>query len=85
MDPHGHPDPTTMINRGRYNPLEEWPRRQVQYLEGGPKPGTFFRDLQGVSNQVPRWAWLVSGGAFLLFATVAYRNHKKGKSRGSSR
>lgn len=84
MDPHGHPDPTTMINQGRYDPLEQWPRRHTQYLvDGGEKPGTFFRDLQGVSNQVPRWAWFVTSGTFLIFGAVAYRNHKKAK-RGNS-
>ena len=77
MIPHGHPDANTLINQGVYDPLESWPNSQVTYLSGGEKPGTFLRDLAGVNNQIPRWAWFTMGGVSLVFAGLAYRRHRK--------
>lgn len=81
MSPHGLPDPNTLINQGAYDPMENWPDSQVSYLQNGDKPGTFMRDLSGVNNQVPQWAWFVLSGTCLLLAGLAYRRYKKeGKS-----
>jgi hypothetical protein len=73
MFPHGHPDPATMINMGAYSPDSFWTEGQKRYLEGGQRPSTLLRDLQGVSNQIPRWAWLAAGGAFVLLGILALR------------
>ena len=77
MTPHGHPDPNTLINMGKYDPIDHWPSSQVQYLTNGEKPGTFLRDLSGVNNQVPQWAWLVLGGTCLLLSGFAFNRHRK--------
>jgi hypothetical protein len=79
MYPHGHPDPATLINMGKYKPLDHWPESQVAYLAGGEKPGTFLRDVSGVFNQVPRWAWFTLGGLSLVLSGLAYRRHRKDK------
>lgn len=71
MYPHGHPDPSTMINMGLYDPNNFWSEPQKQYLDGGQKPSTVLRDLQGVSNQVPQWAWLTAGGLLVLLGLRA--------------
>lgn len=81
MAPHGHPDPNTLINMGKYDPMEHWPNSQVQYLTTGQEPGTFLRDLSGVSNQVPRWAWFAVGGVFLVLSGLSYRKHRKQKKK----
>lgn len=86
MAPHGHPDANTSINQGKYKPYEHWPESQVKYLEDGEEPGTFFRDLGAVSNQVPRWGWFVLGGTFFLLSGLAYRRHKQDKkSKGKKK
>lgn len=82
MSPHGHPDSNTLINQGQYDPMELWPSSQVDFLTQGEQPGTFLRDLRGIDNQVPRWAWFTAGGVFLLLGTLAYRRHRKAKKRG---
>lgn len=79
MLPHGHPDPNTLINQGAYDPAEMWPESVSSYLAGGDKPGTFFRDLSGVNNQIPRWAWFVSGGVCLVLSAIAYNRYRKEK------
>jgi len=85
MLPHGHPDPATLINMGRYTPLEHWPESQVAYLSGGEHPSTFGRDVSGVFNQVPRWGWFALGGTFLVLSGLAYRRHKKTKKKSSKK
>lgn len=85
MSPHGHPDANTLINQGVYNPMDHWPTSQVEFLTTGEKPGTFFRDLSGASNQVPRWAWFVTGGVFVLLGGLAYRRHRKEKKQGKKK
>lgn len=77
MSPHGHPDPNTLINMGKYDPMDHWPSSQVKYLTNGDKASTFMRDLAGVNNQVPQWAWFVLGGTCLLLSGFAYRRHRK--------
>lgn len=81
MFAHGHPDPNTLANMGDYDPVEHWPSAQRKFaVESGAKePGTFFRDLGTVNNQVPQWAWLVLTGVFGLVAYLSYKNHKKSK------
>jgi hypothetical protein len=81
MIPHGHPDPNTLINMGQYDPLESWPSSQRDFIQNGEKPGTFFRDMRTVNNQVPQWAWLVLAGTFSLLAYLSYRNHRKQQKR----
>lgn len=81
MHPHGHPDPNTLINMGEYEPLSHWPSAQQKFVTNGDKPGTFFRDLGTVNNQVPQWAWLVLSGTFGVVAYLSYRNHKKSKKK----
>lgn len=85
MSPHGHPDPNTLINQGVYDPMDHWPDSQVRYIEDGDKTGTFMRDLAGVNNQVPQWAWLVLSGTCLILAGLAYRRHKKEGKSGKKR
>lgn len=82
MHPHGHPDPTTLINMGLYDPNEHWANSQSNYIHGGQRPNTIMRDLQGVSNQIPQWAWLVAGTLF-VGAGIYYYNAeaKKKKTR----
>lgn len=71
MRPHGHPDPSTLIMMGAYDPNTMWP-------DHAPSP--LFRDVQAVSNQVPQWAWLVAGGALVIIAAVLYNKEKKSKA-----
>lgn len=77
IHPHGHPDPATLVDMGTYRPEEYWPEEQLEYVRGGSKPSTFFRDLQGVSNQVPQWIWLTVGGATLAYAFFTWRSSKR--------
>jgi hypothetical protein len=77
MLPHGHPDPPTLINLGYYDPVDELPADQRRYVEGGDKPGTFFRDLGTASNQVPQWAWIVMGIGLIAFGYYTYRQATK--------
>ncbi len=79
MFPHGHPDPATLINAGVYDQKSNWSAAQLAYIEGGSKPSTFGRDLQGVSNQVPRWIWISAGGVFVALGIMAYRQTVKRK------
>jgi disulfide bond formation protein DsbB len=79
MHPHGHPDPSTTISMGLYDPAQHWPQDQLAYISGGPRPSTFKRDLQGVSNQIPQWAWLVAGGAFIVLGIMSFRKSSKRK------
>jgi hypothetical protein len=73
MYPHGRPDPATLINMGFYDPATMWSDSQKRYLEGGPKPSSLLRDLQGVSNQIPQWVWLAAGGTLLVLGLMAMR------------
>lgn len=72
MYPHGHPDPVTLINQGAYSPDEMWTNDQFNYIHHGMKPSSFVRDLQGVSNQIPQWAWLVTGTLLLGLGVYTY-------------
>lgn len=86
MLPHGHPDPNTLINKGLYDPQEHWPNKVNAFLDTGERPNSFFRDLAGVNNQVPRWAWFVLGGTFVVLAGFSYRAHRKEKkSKGKKK
>ena len=85
MHAHGHPDANTLINMGQYDPTEHWPSAQQDFLAGGERPGTFFRDLGTVNTQVPQWAWFTLAGAFTLFAVMAYRTHQKGQRKKKKR
>lgn len=76
IHPHGHPDPTTMITLGVYNPEEHWTNAQRDYISGGSRPSTLGRDLQGVSNQIPQWAWLLAGGTLLALGYLSFRKKK---------
>ena len=77
--PTGQPDPATLVNLGYYDPLEDMPARQREYLEGGERPGTFLRDLGTASNQVPRWVWIAVGVLFLGMAYYTHRKREKAK------
>lgn len=79
MHPHGHPDPTTLINMGLYDPSGEWKNSQLSYIQGGSRPNTFGRDLQGVSNQLPQWAWIAAGVLFTGLGIYAYNKSSKKK------
>jgi hypothetical protein len=80
MYPTGQPDPATLINLGYYDPIEDMPRKQRDYLEGGERPSTFLRDLGTASNQVPQWIWIALGVFFTGLAYYTYRKRqKKGK------
>ncbi len=68
MRPHGHPDPSTLITMGAYDPSSMWPNY---------KPASIVRDAQTISNQVPQWIWLAAGGVLLVAAVVAYNKEKK--------
>jgi hypothetical protein len=74
----GHPDPATLINLGYYDPIEELPKDQRDFLDGAAKPTTFWRDLATASNQVPMWAWIVLGVGLLGLGYVNWKN-KDGK------
>lgn len=76
MHPHGHPDPATLINLGVYDPADHWTPAQLRYLQSGKKTSTLVRDLQGVSNQIPQWAWLTAGGFFILLGILAFQRSK---------
>jgi hypothetical protein len=76
---HGRPDPATLVKMGYYDPIAEMPASQAKYARGGDKPGTFFRDLQGVSNQVPWYVWTLAGVGTMGFAYYLYRRGAKGK------
>jgi hypothetical protein len=78
MSPHGHPDPPTLVNLGYYDPIAELPEAQRDYVEGGDKPTTFFRDLGSAANQVPQWAWVALGVSFVAIGVWTYRKAKKG-------
>jgi len=77
MDPHGHPDPATLLNLGYYAPGDVFTQGWVDYIAGGEKPGHFGRDLRTAIDQVPRWAWATVAVAFGAFAYMAYRTDKK--------
>lgn len=79
MDPHGHPDPATLLNIGYYAPGDIFPARWEDYLEGGEKPGTFMRDIDTAIDQVPRWVWGTMGAAFGIFAWMAWRTDRKAR------
>jgi hypothetical protein len=79
MYPTGQPDPATLINLGQYDPRDYLTRAQRSYLEGGARPGTFFRDLGTASNQVPQLVWLLVGSSLLGLGYYVYR--KQSKSR----
>ena len=81
MHPHGHPDPTTLINIGLYDPDEEWPNAQYNYIHHNKEPSTLVRDLQGVSNQIPQWAWVAAGA--LLVGLGIYTYVRESKKRGN--
>lgn len=78
--PSGHPDPNTLINLGYYDPLDHMAHSQVDYLGGGEYPSGVGRDVVGVFNQVPRWAWLGLGAGMLVMAYVSYRRAYKEKT-----
>jgi len=78
MFPTGQPDPATLINLGYYDPLQDMPMRQRVYLEGGERPGTFWRDLGVAGSQVPQWAWLAIGA---LALGLAYWSHRKDRPK----
>lgn len=82
MFPSGAPDPATLINLGYYDPLEHLPRAQLAFLEGGERPGTFWRDLATASNQIPRWAWLVLGALLLGLGYYSYRKNRPARGAG---
>ncbi len=79
MFPTGEPDPATLINLGYYDPMQLLPRAQREYLSGGEKPGTFWRDLTTAANQVPRVAYLILGAAFVGLGIYTYREHRREK------
>ena len=81
MHPHGHPDPTTLINMGLYDPNEHWSKAQLNYIQGGSRPNSFTRDLQGVSNQIPQWAWLAAGVVFAGVGIYFYNKEANKKRR----
>ena len=85
MLPHGHPDSNTLINRGEYDLREHLPSSQVKFLNTGERPNSFLRDIAGVNNQVPRWAWFVLGGTFILLAGLSYRNHRKAQKKSKKK
>jgi hypothetical protein len=74
----GVADPATLINLGYYDPMDELPRKQAQYLAGDrDQPTTFWRDTATLSNQVPQWIWIVAGVAMTGFGYWVYRRNKK--------
>jgi len=79
MFPSGQPDPATLINLGYYDPVEDMPRAQREYLEGGARPTTFWRDLATASNQVPQWVWIALGAACV---GLGYYTLRKPEKRG---
>lgn len=79
MHPTGQPDPATLINLGHYDPRDYLPRAQRTYLEGGARPGTFFRDLGTASNQVPQLVWLLVGSGLVALGYYVYRKQSKPK------
>lgn len=85
MLPHGHPDSNTLINKGDYDPKSHWPSSVNKFLDTGDRPSSFFRDLAGVNNQVPRWAWFVLGGTFVVLGGMSYRQHRKSKKKSKTR
>jgi hypothetical protein len=82
MFPSGQPDPATLINLGYYDPLDDMPRAQLDYLEGAERPGTFWRDLGVASNQVPQWVWIALGVVFLGLGYYTHRKRQKPKRGG---
>jgi hypothetical protein len=76
MYPTGEPDPATLINAGYYDPLQYLPRAQVQYLQGGARPGSFWRDVGVASNQIPQWIWIGLGVGLCGLGYWTYRNRR---------
>jgi len=76
---HGRPDPPTLTKMGYYDPIAQMPSAQAKYARGGDKPSTFFRDMQTAGNQVPWYAWALSGVATMGFAYYLYRRGAKKK------
>jgi hypothetical protein len=77
MQATGHPDPATLLNLGYYAPADVLAEDWLGYLNGGEKPGTFWRDVCASIDQVPRWAWATAAVGFGAFAYMAYRTDKK--------
>lgn len=80
LDMHvtGLPDPATLINLGYYDPLDELPARQVDFLLGRTtEPSTIWRDTATMSNQVPQWIWIVFGGVFVGTGYYLYRRNRR--------
>lgn len=69
IDASGNPDPATLAAMNVYDPVAGAPGSFQRYLAGGAEPGHFGRDLATVTNQVPRWAWVLLG---LTFGGLAY-------------
>jgi len=77
MRPTGHPDAATLANLGYFDPKDIVTASWAAYIDGGPKPGTFGRDVKTSIDQVPRWAWGTLAASFSLFAVLAYRTDRK--------
>jgi len=77
MWPTGEPDPATLINLGYYDPFDQLPADQREYLAGGEKPGTFWRDLATASNQIPQLVWIALGVALMGLGYYSYRLRAK--------
>ena len=78
MSPTGQPDPPTLVNLDYYDPLEQLNPNWAAYVDGKrEKPGTFGRDLAGVSNTVPQWAWIATGIVLLGLGYFSWRQSRK--------
>lgn len=89
IPPTGLPDPDTLATLGVYDPVAGSPSSFRRHLAGGPSPGTFFRDIGGAMNQVPRFLWLTLGIGFVGLAYWQYRKARPAtaapKKRGRRR
>lgn len=81
LAPSGHPDVPTLAMLGYYEPVSQLSPRWAGYVNGGPRPGTFGRDLGSASNQAPQWAWLAVG---VLFAGVGYWTWRKSQKKSAA-
>ena len=83
MDASAHVSPAALINIGYYNPLQELPSEQGDYLRGGERPSTVVRDLSSALNQIPRWGWAVGCVGFSALAYSSYKSRKRKKPVGT--
>lgn len=78
LDASGNPDPITLAAMQVYDPISGAPASFHRSLATGEEPGHFGRDFATVTNQVPRWAWVLVGLGFGGLAYLSWRRRGRG-------